>query len=300
MWYLLIAVFTASLLGSLHCVGMCGPLALLASGAGSSVPRTRLVLSTTLYHLGRLSTYLLAGGVGGLLGSLVDVGGQMIGWQVTAARLAGAAMVGIGVWKLWRRWPLRSPGRGTTGTAAEAAAGNGSPPVQNGGGIPPAASVPPSRVAAVLVRLRPLLAKQSPAVRAYGIGFLTTFLPCGWLYLFALVAAATGSPLMGAVVMAAFWVGTLPALTGLILGARWLSGRTAGFVPVATALLLVATGCFTASGRGFAAMTSLESLQGTLADAPASTTGASTEQLLERVRQAPGTDLPCCEGGCES
>ncbi len=272
MWYLLLAIVSASLLGSLHCVGMCGPLAILASGAGSGTPRRTVALSTVLYHLGRLNTYLLAGGLVGYVGSLVDIGGEMIGWQVTAARVAGAAMVAVGLGKLWARWYV---------------------PAATG-------ELKPSRVAGVLVRLRPLLAKRSPAVRAYGIGFLTTFLPCGWLYLFALVAAATGNAAMGALVMFAFWIGTLPALTSLIAGAGWLSQRSAGFVPVTTAVLLVLTGCFTVTGRGFAAMDSLESLRGSAVVGPlqqdANTTGVAADPaaLMEQVEHAGDVELPCC------
>lgn len=277
MWYLLAAIVSASLLGSLHCVGMCGPLAILASGAGSSAPRRTVALSTVLYHLGRLNTYLLAGSLVGYLGSLVDVGGEMIGWQVTAARLAGVAMVTVGLAKLWSRWYVKQAD----------------------------AELKPSRVAGVLVRLRPLLAKRSPAVRAYGIGFLTTFLPCGWLYLFALVAAATGSAAMGALVMLAFWIGTLPALTSLIAGAGWLSQRSAGFVPVTTAVLLVLTGCFTVTGRGFAAMDSLESLRGSAVVAPAGAADASgaaadPAALIEQVQHAGDVELPCCRAAREA
>ena len=52
----------------------------------------------------------------------------------------------------------------------------------------------------------------SPLPRALSTGLLTAFLPCGWLYLFALKAAGTGSPLQGALFMIAFWLGSVPAL----------------------------------------------------------------------------------------
>ena len=59
------AVVTASLLGSMHCVGMCGPLAIWASGGGDQVSRGTLLTSTSLYHAGRLTTYTLAGCIAG-------------------------------------------------------------------------------------------------------------------------------------------------------------------------------------------------------------------------------------------
>ena len=65
------AVISASLLGSMHCVGMCGPLAMWASGAGES--GSKLAFNSSLYHLGRMLTYALVGLVAGLLGQLTDV-----------------------------------------------------------------------------------------------------------------------------------------------------------------------------------------------------------------------------------
>jgi uncharacterized protein len=263
MLYLLLAVVTASVLGSLHCVGMCGPLAILASGAGTAAPRSKVILSTTMYHLGRLTTYTIAGGIAGYLGSLVDVGGQWIGWQVTAARTAGVMMIVIGLTKLASHFYVRKTN--------------------------PAAN--PSRIAGVLVRLRPFLARRSPLARAFGIGFFTTFLPCGWLYLFALVAAGTSSPIMGALVMVSFWIGTVPALTSLIAGTGWLSRRSTSLVPIATAVLLVMTGGFTASGRGFANLNSLDSLR------PVST---KTADLVLQVENSDEVLLPCCRAGLEA
>jgi uncharacterized protein len=42
---------------------------------------------------------------------------------------------------------------------------------------------------------------------------LNGFLPCGWLYVFVLGSIATKDPLYGAVLLAIFWLGTVPALT---------------------------------------------------------------------------------------
>ncbi len=263
MWYLFFAIVASSVLGSLHCVGMCGPLAIFASGAGGSTPRGTVAVSTTMYHLGRLATYLLAGSLAGYLGSLVDVGGELIGWQVTAARLAGAMMVLVGIAKLWAYFRIAAPAK----------------------------TVRPSRIAGVLVRLRPFLARRSPIGRAFGIGFLTTFLPCGWLYVFMLVAAGTGNVLAGTLVMFAFWIGTVPALTSLIAGTGMLANHTSNLVPVGTAILLVTTGVFTASGRGFSGLDSLDSLQ------PANDQPVS---LVRQVENAEDVILPCCRAAMEA
>ena len=251
---LVTAIVTASVLGSMHCVGMCGPLAIWASGGGDQVSRGTLLTSTSLYHVGRLATYTLAGCVAGWIGSVIDIGGNSIGIQVAAARIVGAVMISIGVFKLWSLWA--GPSKNTV--------------------------VAPSAIGKVLVKLRPYVFRLPIPGRAFATGLLTTLLPCGWLYLFALIAAGTGSPLRGSIVMAAFWVGSVPALVALVAGVRVLSLRYARLIPAIAALMLIFAGCFTASGRGFAGFDSLDELK---------TEGTSIEQ----VEQVDEKVLPCCQ-----
>lgn len=256
IFVLVTAIVTASVLGSMHCVGMCGPLAIWASGGGDQVGRRTLMASTGLYHLGRLATYALAGGVAGLIGSVIDLGGNTLGIQLAAARIVGAIMIAMGLFKLVSVW------RGPTGGAV---------------GI-----TPPSQIGKILVRIRPYIFSLPIPGRAFATGLLTTLLPCGWLYLFALIAAGTGSPLRGMVVMSAFWLGSVPALVALVAGVRVLSMRFAKLVPAMAALLLIFAGCFTASGRGFAGFESLDTLQ-------------SGGTSLEQVEQVDDKVLPCCQ-----
>jgi len=86
------AVISASLLGSAHCVGMCGGLALNCS---------KTKTSTTFYHLGRLTGYLWLGLLGGTLGA-TTIGSEKLAWLswVSAALLAFAFFqMGYNVWK---------------------------------------------------------------------------------------------------------------------------------------------------------------------------------------------------------
>lgn len=248
------AVFTASILGSMHCVGMCGPLAIWASGGGDRVNRGTLITSTSLYHIGRLTTYTLAGAVAGLIGSVIDLGGNTLGIQIAAARVVGGLMILIGVWKLWSMWSGKSK----------------------------PAALAPSAVGKVLVKLRPYIFRLPIAGRGFATGLLTTLLPCGWLYLFALIAAGTGNPLKGAIVMAAFWLGSVPALVALVAGLRVLSLRYARLIPALAAFMLIFAGCFTASGRGFSGFESLDTLK-------------SSGTSIEQVEQAGDKLLPCCQ-----
>lgn len=271
MWVLVTAIVTASLLGSMHCVGMCGPLAVWASGASEKAPRGRVIASTSLYHVGRLVTYMIAGLIAGGIGSLVEIGGQTLGFQLMAARIVGTAMILIGVWKLASLWV---PQRRKEVSAPR-----------------------PSRIGGMLVKLRPMIFSLPPSGRALATGLLTTLLPCGWLYLFALVAAGTGDPMTGAIVMAAFWVGTVPALTALIAGTQTLSRKFVQFIPTATAVLLIVTGGVTASGRGFANLSSMSEMEGVAkitdnANGGQSTTGAAL--MGDRIDALVETPLPCC------
>lgn len=256
MTALLIAVFVASLLGSTHCAGMCGAFVLFAVAAPGDAPsirRSRVALNTA-YNLGRLVTYALLGAAAGTLGAALDLGGSMVGLQRTAAVAAGAMMIGFGVVALLRargvklrRMPL--PGFLTRWVAAGHRA----------------------------------VADADPLTRAWTVGLLTTLLPCGWLYAFAVTAAGTGSPIAGAGVMALFWAGTVPILAGLGLGAQALAGPLRARLPVLTSVLLVAVGLYTVFGRlTLPAMAKPEAAIRIVNDAG--------EQRLEVSRDLP----PCC------
>ncbi len=65
----LLTGFLVGLLGSFHCIGMCGPIAI-------ALPKTKnLVLSRLLYNFGRVITYSMLGLLFGLLGSRLEMFG---------------------------------------------------------------------------------------------------------------------------------------------------------------------------------------------------------------------------------
>lgn len=213
MTALLVGVFVASFLGSLHCVGMCGPLVCLYAQPGEASGRWLHVA----YQGGRLSTLLLLGLLAGALGTGVDALGGHVGLQQVVAVAAGVLAI---VW----------------GVAA----------VALGAGVevrlPQAFN---ARVSALFARATAL----PPTRRALLIGVLTPFLPCGWLYLFVLTAAGTGHPLTAAGVMAAFWGGNLPALTGLALGLRAGLGNLRQKVPALGGLIMIVMGALLLTQR---------------------------------------------------
>lgn len=215
---LIATVITASVVGSLHCAGMCGVFVAMAVGLDRTGSRTRLHVA---YNGGRLVTYALIGAGAGVLGAAFDLGGQTLGLQRVAISLAAATMVTIGLIGLARSFGVRLPkARG------------------------------PKTLENLFVKLHGLAARLTPTKRAATIGLMTGLLPCGWLYAFALLAAGTSHPLAGAVVMAAFWLGTLPILISLGAGVRSLAGALGKHAPRAMSAVIVVLGVIAATDRG--------------------------------------------------
>jgi sulfite exporter TauE/SafE len=87
-----IAVFGASLAGSLHCAGMCGPLVLLWAGDGADPRDTRL--GHLAYNAGRGIAYAAMGAIAGAVGAAVEVTGSLAGFSGAAA-VAGGTLVAL-------------------------------------------------------------------------------------------------------------------------------------------------------------------------------------------------------------
>ena len=296
MWILVSAVLVASLLGSLHCVGMCGPLAIWAAGVDKMARARTLWLSTGLYHLGRGLTYTLVGIAAGALGQMLDWGGDIVGIQLLAARIVGGLMVAFGLISLTRlslptvrRW-LESK-RSLPSSSDQQAIQIHTRSEQSY--APPK----PDRITAVILRIRPWVLGLPVPLRALTVGLLTALLPCGWLYIFALLAAGTGSMLLGGLVMSAFWLGSVPLLVGLVAGTRVLTSRVRKAVPIGTAALMVIAGAYTANGRGFANLGSQLQISSSLVDRLQSGESADTidaQTIQQGVDQLIHTPLPCC------
>ncbi|MFD1141437.1 sulfite exporter TauE/SafE family protein [Larkinella insperata] len=90
----IIAALTTGLVGSLHCVGMCGPLA-MALPVGR-LPRSQRVLAVGLYHLSRVTAYAGLGTLAGTLGQ----GLLLAGFQRSVSVAAGLFLV---LWTVFRR-----------------------------------------------------------------------------------------------------------------------------------------------------------------------------------------------------
>jgi hypothetical protein len=166
------AAFIAGLVTSLHCAGMCGPLACSVM----PVRREQGDLSTaaTTYHLARLTAYTALGAVAGGLGRLP------LAW-VSASALRWLPWLGVvffvGLALRWDRFLPKVPllGRAFIGISG---------------------------------RFR----GKPPALTSAALGLATPLLPCGPLYFLIGLALLSGSAGRGAEFMLAFGLGTVPLL----------------------------------------------------------------------------------------
>ena len=87
IWLFLLSALVLGLMGSFHCAGMCGPIAIALPLHGNTVPQK--IFGGTLYNVGRTITYGIMGAIFGLLGQ----GIQMIGFQQKVSVIMGAIMI---------------------------------------------------------------------------------------------------------------------------------------------------------------------------------------------------------------
>jgi len=261
---LLGSVFAASLLGSLHCVGMCGGLATLSTALDDRLHRGSAwhrALPGISYHVARGFAYVALGAIAGTLGAGVDLGARLAGWGEPAAWVAGIAIIAMGLGlllapRLLARW--RRPSGGAR----------------------------PGPIMRLLSATHRTAASLPPVARGALLGGASPFLPCGWLYAFVAIAAGTGATLGGAAVMLAFWAGTVPALAGLATGVHRLSAVWRDRLPRLTATALVAVGVMTILWRGSVSEAVAAASRATSADA--ATVDAVADELP-----------PCCRAAAE-
>ena len=209
------ALFLAGLVGSLtHCAGMCGPFVLTQVGAGlETVSAAKMTEWTRLrgallipYHLGRFTTYVL---LGALAAAFVRGLAEFAPLRyLSAVLLALAALVFL----------LQALGRGAV--LFRARIGN--------------------KIEAPLMRrlsvfAQPLLARSDRPAMRYALGVVLGFLPCGLLYGALAAAASAGSPAAGAMAMASFTLGTVPALVAVGTAGQVLLRRSGSVLKAFTA-----------------------------------------------------------------
>lgn len=167
-----IGALIAGLVTSVHCVGMCGPIACGLSSMPAT--ETQRLMAMTAYHGARLSAYGLIGALCGSLGQqplkwFFDSPAVLLPWVLVVVFL----IFGLGLEKKLPR--------------------------------PPA-------LLKWTAKLRFKLGKLSPVRSGLALGTLTPLLPCGPLYLLFGASLLSGSAIRGAEFALAFGLGTVPLL----------------------------------------------------------------------------------------
>jgi len=202
-------LFTAilfGLLGSFHCIGMCGPIAFMLPVDRTN--QTKRVLQVSIYHLGRLITYGILGGLFGLLGK----GFNLFGFQQYLSVIIGVLMILIIVLpsKTVTKFSISKP------------------------------------VYALLSGVKNRLGKELKKKRMdtfFTIGFLNGFLPCGLVYMAVFASIATGNAISGSLYMMLFGLGTTPLMTAFVYLGNFTTGlvrkRIQQFIPVAVVVIAI-------------------------------------------------------------
>jgi len=216
-------VLVASLVGSVHCAGMCGGFVCFYSGSATGSDAAAL-RAHAMYNVGRLISYLTLGAAAGALGAGVSRAGVLIGVGHAAAVLSGALMIG---WAISTIAAQRGVSIGTLHA--------------------------PVAWQRALGRVLQAVRHQPMSVRAALTGLFTTLLPCGWLYVFVATAGGTGSVRSAMTMMAVFWLGTVPALVAVGVGAQTVLAPFRKRLPAFSAAVVLVMGLLSMSGHLFPA-----------------------------------------------
>jgi len=167
------------LIGSFHCVGMCGPIAFMIPIDRQR--KVRGIWQTTLYHGGRVFSYSLIGALFGLLGK----GFYFFGLQQQISIAVGLVMIlSILAPKLFSRFSITKPIFRFTNR------------IKNALG-------------------QSLKKKESSTF--FTIGFLNGLLPCGLVYMAMIASLTSTSVWEGMLYMALFGLGTVPLMTAMVI-----------------------------------------------------------------------------------
>ena len=180
------SALTLGFIGSMHCLGMCGPIALVIPLNRSS--NATMISGALSYNLGRIITYSFLGALLGLIGMSFALGGyqRSVSIGLGALIIISAFLPGL-VTKYFNIIPFVAKG---TYFLKNSLSG---------------------------------YIKRKSILSLFVIGVLNGFLPCGLVYVAIAGAIISGSVLSGAVYMAAFGVGTAPTMFALPMLGRFIS-----------------------------------------------------------------------------
>lgn len=224
------------LLGSGHCVGMCGGLVsscFLRFGAGAR----RLSLHLA-YHGARISVYVLAGALAGGLGQLVTQSGRLALVQGVLQIVTGVVVILMGL-DVLGLLPFSMAVGLAPASWTRSLIRKGLPLPPSDDAPQPAPDRSPEPVPGTAVSHHATASSWRPALL---VGLANGLMPCSLTLSVAVQALSAKSALGGAALMAAFGAGTLPSMVAVGLLFSRLSQAARGLLLKAAALLIIIMG----------------------------------------------------------
>jgi sulfite exporter TauE/SafE len=211
MWQLVISAFVIGLLSSLHCVGMCGPIAFALPV--KMLQPSKKIIAILLYNIGRISTYSILGCFFGLVGRQFFIGG----FQQWLSIVLGVFVLVVVLGQLAgnKKWHVHFMDKAYCKVQA---------------------------VIAIFIGRKQLYAM-------FLLGAANGLLPCGMVYLALTGAIASGTVYKGMLFMILFGCGTFPAMFLLSyfgvrvgLSARNVFKKVSPYVALFVGVLLILRG----------------------------------------------------------
>jgi len=211
MW---LSAFVFGIMGSFHCVGMCGPIAFLLPVERDNT--VKKVVQIFIYHFGRIVSYSLIGLLFGFVGRSFSI----FGLQQKLSIIVGILMI-IAMIIPKNRFSTRGISK----------------PIFK-------------LISKIKSALGKELKKKTPDT-FLTIGLLNGFLPCGLVYMAVFGAAAMGSAWQGSLYMALFGLGTVPLMTTAIYFGRFLNENIRRYIRKSIPTVVIVMGClFILRGMG--------------------------------------------------
>jgi sulfite exporter TauE/SafE len=188
---ILSAALVAGLVGSAHCLGMCAGISGLFAVKAEAASMRASVPTAFVYNAGRVITYAVLGAIVAAFGSVIIKASPNL--AVSIRMLSGIIIILVGLQVAFNLRALRV--------------------IERMGGT-------------LWAKIAPAAQKLVPVdslPKAFGLGLIWGWLPCGLVYSVLMIAATSASPAGGAATMVAFGIGTMPAMMLSGLGAARVS-----------------------------------------------------------------------------
>ena len=201
---MLYSAFIFGLISSFHCVGMCGPIAMMLPVDRNN--EAKKVTQIITYHIGKLTAYGILGLIFGLLGRSF----YLAGMQQQLSIIVGVLMIVVALVpeKIFAKYNFSKP------------------------------------VYKIISKVKSSLGQQfknKSYKSLFTIGLLNGFLPCGMVYVAIFGAIAMQSVSLGVLYMLLFGIGTIPMLTAVIYISNVLSfsfrGTLQKIIPVVAVVI---------------------------------------------------------------